>query len=435
MLPEIAERIGGLSPDKIKALVGVLSPEDAMTILSDWRLWRLPYQELPPGDWRRWVFRAGRGTGKTYTGARTTNEVARDRDKIRTGEIGIVGRTYSDARYTMVEGPSGILSTAPADFRPVWEPGNGLLTWPNGVRGRIFSADKPETMRGPNWAWIWGDEPAHWPDLEKTWWEVIEPAIRVGWARAMLTTTPLPASALEKLEAEEDTVTTRAATFDNSYLAKAVRDGLKRHYEGTRIGRQELYGEYLSANENALWSHETIENFRVKQAPAELRRVVVAVDPAVTANASSDETGIVVCGIDDAGHAYVLADRSLRGSPLEWGKAAVACHHRYKADKIVPEVNNGGDLVVSNIRAIDGRVKVEPVRASRGKVTRAEPVAALYERGLVHHVGAFSELEDQLTSWDPTQSKSPDRLDALVWGLHSLMLADRRPAGPLRAYL
>ena len=433
--PIIIERLRGLSQAKLAAFVSSLSADEAVAILSDWSLWSLPYQRLPPGVWRRWVFRAGRGTGKTYTGARTTNEVAKDRSKMKRGEIGLIGRTYADVRFTMVEGPSGILATAPADFRPSWEPGNGTLVWPNGVRGRAFSADKPESMRGPNWAWLWGDEPAHWPDLGKTWWEVIEPALRIGWARAMLTTTPLPASELLALEEAEGSVVSRASTFDNLYLAKEVREALRAHYAGTRIGRQELLGEYLNANENALWTPESIDDHRVKVAPLNLRRVVVAVDPAVTAHKDSDETGIVVAGVDERAHGYVLADKTLKGSPNQWGKMAVACYHRFRADAIVVEVNNGGDLVAANIRGIDPRVKIKSVHASRGKVTRAEPVSALYERGLVHHVGEHAALEDQQTSWDPMGSKSPDRIDALVWAFHELLLQDKRPAGPLRAYL
>jgi phage terminase large subunit-like protein len=433
--PLIVEKLKGLTQAQVEAFTASLSPEESIALLSDWELWSLPYQRLPPGDWLRWIFRAGRGTGKTFTGSRTTNEVAKDRSKIRTGEIGLIGRTYADVRFTMVEGPSGILATAPPDFRPHWEPGNGTLTWPNGVKGRAFSAEKPESMRGPNWAWLWGDEPAHWPDLGKTWWEVIQPAIRLGWARAMLTTTPLPASELIELENTEGSVVTRASTFDNLYLAKSVRDALRAHYEGTRIGRQELLGEYLAANEHALWTPEVIDDHRVKTAPRDLRRIVVAVDPAVTAHKDSDETGIVVCGIDYQGHGYVLSDRTLKGSPHQWGKMSVAAYHRYQADAIVVEVNNGGDLVEANIRGLDKRVKVKSVRASRGKVTRAEPVAALYERGLIHHVGEHAKLEEQQTNWDPMSAKSPDRIDALVWGFHELLLQDKRTAGPLRAYL
>ena len=433
--PKIIESLRPLTAAKIEKLVASLSPDELVAVLSDWNLWALDYQRLPPGKWRRWVFRAGRGTGKTFTGSRTTNAIARDRSKVKRGEIGIIGRTHADARFTMVEGPSGILATAPPDFVPRWEPGNGSLLWPNGVRGRIFTADKPESMRGPNWAWVWADEPAHWPDFFTTWWEVIEPALRIGWARAMLTTTPLPASELQNLEGEDGTVTTRASTFDNSYLSLEVREGLRKHYAGTRIGRQELLGEYLNANENALWTPECIEDHRAQKAPIDFRRVVVAVDPAVTAHKNSDETGIVVAAVDHRGHGYVLADKTLKGSPNEWGKMAVACYHRFQADCIVVEVNNGGDLVSANIRGIDPRVKIKSVHASRGKVTRAEPVSALYERGLIHHVGELSDLEDQMTSWDPMGSKSPDRIDALVWGFHELLLQEKRPAGPLRAYL
>ncbi len=433
-MPEIVRRLLPLTPDKIAKIVESMEVDELDTVLSDWSLWRLPYQTLPPGDWRRWIFRAGRGTGKTHTGAATTNDVAADRTKIKRGEIALWGRTHDDVRFTMVEGPSGILATAPRNFRPKWEPGNKLLTWPNGVKGRIFSADKPEQGRGPNAAWVWADEPAHWPNFAKTWWEVIEPGLRAGWARAMLTTTPLPASDLRALEDEPGTVVSRASTFDNAFLPKEVRDLFRAHYEGTRIGRQELLGEYLTTNEHALWDFDNLEANRVKDAPT-LRRIVVAVDPAVTAHKDSDETGIVVCGIDSTKHGYVLADKSGTYSPHAWAKQAIAAYLRYDADCIVVEVNNGGDLVAANIRAVDPRVKVKSVRASRGKVTRAEPVAALYERNLVHHVGVHDTLETQLTSWDASMSKSPDRLDALVWGFHELLLQSDRPAGPLRAYL
>jgi phage terminase large subunit-like protein len=424
-----------LTPDRLREFVSCFSTDEITALLSDWDQWSLPYQQLPPGNWRRWSFRAGRGAGKTHTGARTTNEVARDRDKIRTGEIGIIGRTHADARHTMVEGPSGILAQAPPDFRPTWEPGNGILIWPNKVKGRIFSADKPQQLRGPNLAFAWADEPAHWPDAEATWWTVIEPAIRIGWARAMLTSTPIPDPFLQKLEADPNTVLTRASTFDNCYLPKSVLEMFRTRYEGTRIGQQELHGEFLEDNERALWKAEQIEQHRVMAAPNELRRVVIAVDPAVTATAKSDETGIVIVGIDFNGHAFVLDDRSGRFTPSQWGRTAVAAYHRFEADAIVPEVNNGGDLVVSNIYGIDSRVKVKPVRASRGKVVRAEPVAALYERGLVHHVGHFPVLETQLTNWDPSVKESPDRLDALVWALHELLLTETNAAGPLKAYL
>lgn len=434
-LPAIIQQLQPLTRAKVDRLISSLNFEEIAVLLSDWEAWSLPYQRQPPGEWRRWVFRAGRGTGKTYTGARTTHEIARHRRNIKTGEIGLIARTHTDARFTMVEGPSGILATAPPDFRPTWEPGNGLVIWPNKVRARIYSADKPESIRGPNFAWVWADEPAHWPDFSKTWWTVIEPAIRVGVARAMLTTTPIPSSDLKDLEDKPGSVVSRASTFDNPFLPESVREMFRDHYAGTRIGRQELEGDYLPTNERALWSLESIEAHRVAKAPHDLARVVVAVDPAVTAHEGSDDTGIIVAGIDNLGHCYVLEDRTMKGAPVEWARAAVAAGIRHKADAIVAEVNNGGDLVTSTIRAVDPRANVRAVRASRGKVTRAEPVSALAERGLIHHVGEFRHLEDQLTQWDPVHSrKSPDRLDALVWAIHDLALSDKR-AGPLRAYM
>jgi phage terminase large subunit-like protein len=433
--PEFVESVLDLTTEQLDTFVDSLEPEEATALICDWNLWALPYQRMPVGNWRRWVFRAGRGTGKTHTGARTTNEVARDRQKIRTGEIGIVGRTHADARHTMVEGPSGILAQAPIDFQPTWEPGNGILTWPNGVKGRIFSADKPEQMRGPNFAWIWADEPAHWHDGENTWWEVIEPALRIGWARCMLTSTPIAGSFLKDLEAKFDTVVTRASTFENCFLPQRVRDLLREHYAGTRRGRQELDGEYLTENEKALWKQFLFEQARLATLPCDMKRIVVAVDPAVTANANSDETGIVVCGLGTDGHGYVLADRSGIYTPAQWGRTALAAYARFKADAIVAEVNNGGDLVVSNIHGINDKVSVKPVRATRGKVVRAEPVSALYERAMIHHVGLFAELETQCTEWDPSKSKSPDRLDALVWGITDLMLVENDSVGPLVAYL
>lgn len=443
VMPEIVKQLQPLTRAKLDHLCKSLTSEETILLLSDWDLWSLPYQRMPEGTWRRWLLRCGRGAGKTHTGARTVHEVARDRKKIRTGEIGIIGRTNHDARFTMVEGPSGILANAPPDFIPRWEPGNMLLTWPNAVKARLFSADKPEQMRGPNWSFVWADEPAHWPDPEDTWWKVIEPALRIGWARAMLTTTPIKDPFLQKLEDKASTVVTRGSTFDNPFLPREVLDLFREHYEGTRVGRQELHGDYLPESENALWEQSLIDDHRVQSVPTPFKRVVVAVDPAVSAHEKSDETGIIVVALGSDDHAYVLQDRSLKGSPHEWGKAAVAAYHRWQADVIVCEVNNGGDLVESNIRGLDDRVNVKQVRASRGKVIRAEPAVALYERGKVHHFHVLPVLEDQMVSWEPQRAfvgarhkiQSPDRLDALVWGLYELFLDDDRPAGPLRAYL
>ncbi len=437
-IPAIAERLSAIdTPARLSKFVARLSEDEKLAILGDWSLWQLPHQAMPGGDWRRWIARMGRGAGKTYTGARNTNDVARDRKKIRRGEIGLIGRTWTDARSTMVEGPSGILQTAPPDFKPLWEPGKGCLTWPNGVTGRIFSADKPESMRGPNWAWVWADEPAHWPNLKRTWLESIEPALRIGWARCLMTTTPLPDSYMKELEAMPDTVTTRASMYDNGLLPQKVRDMFKRTYEGTRRGRQELYGEYLETNERALWKPDDIDQHRVEK-HGELRRIVVGVDPSGTSNENSDETGIIVSARSHDGHGYVLQDRSGIYSPSEWARTAIAAYHRFQADRIVCEVNYGGDMVEQTIRGLDNHIPVKQVNASRGKTIRAEPVAAMYERGLIHHVGHLQKLETQMCEWDPTatnSSKSPDRMDALVWSLHELFLQEKNPVGPIRAYL
>lgn len=432
-LPAISELLGALEPSDIAAFVESLDQDELLATLSDWSLWSLPYQQLPPGAWRRWVMRCGRGTGKTYTGSRTTNEVARDRAKIKNGEIGLIARTWSDARFTMVEGPSGILATAPPDFRPEWQPGLGLLTWPNGVRGRIYAAESPGSIRGPNLSWVWGDEVEHWARNERVWYESIEFALRIGWARAILTSTPIKGSRLlRKLEAKDDTVVTRAATRDNPYLTREVRDTFYEHFDGTRIGRQELLGDIIDEIMGALWDLGMIDPFRVEVVP-DMQRIVIAVDPAVSNTERSAEHGLVACGLGVDDHGYCLEDRSRKGSPEAWASVAVAMYRRFEADCIVAEVNNGGDLVESVIRAIDPTVNVKQVRATRGKMIRAEPVSALAERKKLHHVGSFPQLEEQLCTREPGDTEGFDRFDAYVWGFTELML---KPAiGPLSAYL
>lgn len=409
---------------------------EAMDIMNSWELWKLPYQRRPEGTWRRWLFRAGRGCGKSHTGAAETNDVAKDKRALGGGDIALIGRTSTEVRQVMIEGSSGILATAPSDFRPRWEPGNGVLRWPNGVKGFALSADKPEQIRGKNLAWVWGDEPAWWPNLHTTVMESIEPALRIGIAQAMYTTTPRRTPDLKKIEDMDDTATSRASTYQNPYLPAHVLRGYEKLFEGTRSGKQELYGEYLTENDHALWSADDIERGRLDGPPDEsmFRRIVVAVDPAVTNEEDSDENGIVVAALGKDGRGYLLADKSRRASPLGWARVAVAQAKVWGADRIVAEVNNGGDMVETTVRAVDPRATYKSVRASRGKMTRAEPVAALYERGMISHCGRFPELEDQLLNWDPTQSKSPDRLDALVWAFTELMLGENE-VGPLAGYL
>lgn len=435
MTPQIATMLQKLPRDKLEALVAALSPEEQRAILDDWNLWALPYQRIPDGKWRRWMLRAGRGTGKTLTAARTTNEVARDRKKIRTGEIGIIARTYSEARFTCVEGPSGILATAPSDFQPIWHPGHGLLVWPNGVRGRIFSADKPESMRGPNWAWVWADELRTWETPEDTWWEIIELALRVGWARCVISTTPRPNKFLKDLESRKDTVVTHATTYDNPYLSEEIRAQYEAVYKGTKRGKQELLGEYVEDLVEALWVWQTIERCRVDRLP-ELTRVIISVDPAITATEKSDETGIIVMGTDQRKHGYVLEDRTGKYGPTEWANVVAQLYWKYRADRVVAEVNQGGDMVEATMRAVDPSIAYAKVNATRAKRLRAEPVAALYERGFVHHVGVFQELENEMTTWIPDSGMpSPNRIDAMVHGATFLQLGNERTVGPISAYL
>jgi phage terminase large subunit-like protein len=431
--PQIIRRLGRLDKTKLAGLLASLSVTEAQALLDYWPIWALAHQQMPPGKWRRWVMRAGRGGGKTYAGAKWVNELAEDRSKIRTGDIAIIARTYTDARQTCIEGSSGILATAKASFRPRWEPGNSLVVWPNGVRGRVLSADKPESIRGLNAAVVWGDEVCFWPDPEKTWFESIEPALRIGWARAILTTTPQPDPFLRKLEAMSDTVVTRASTFDNPHLSDEVLEALRVNFEGTRRGLQELYGEILDDDDRFLWRLDTIANNRVRNRP-QLVRIVVAIDPAVTAKESSDMTGIIVAGIDADGHVYVLHDATMKGAPHEWAQQAIDLFKIYRADRIVAEINQGGDMVEATLRAIDPSVPYKSVRATRGKMLRAEPVAALYEQDRVHHVGVFAELEQQQCTWLPGKP-SPDRLDALVWAVTELALEDEAKAGSILAYL
>lgn len=435
-VPLIIEKLGKLTPEKIQRFVSTLQADEARALIDCWEFWALHYQRMPPGDWRRWILRVGRGGGKTLSGAKWINTIAEDRKKIRTGEIMLVAKTYSNVRNTMIEDPgSGILATAKPSFRPVWEPGNGILTWPNGVRGRVVTADKPDTGRGINAAAAWIDELMTWPYPEEMYWEVIEPALRIGWARCIITTTPKPKQFLRDLEALEDTVVTRGSTYDNPYLPKKVKEALRKNFEGTRRGLQELYGEILEDSEAFLWNLDTIHAHRVSDCP-DLKRIVVAIDPAVTSGEDSDETGIVVCGVDDDGDGYVLEDATMKGRPEEWAKRAYQLYRFYQADCIVAEVNNGGSLVESVIRAVSKDISYQEVRASRGKVIRAEPVSALYELGRVHHVGVkgLEKLEHQMTGWQPGQ-KSPDRMDALVWGLTVLMLGSETEVGSLLAYM
>lgn len=339
--------------------------------------------------------------------------------------INIVGATASDVSKVLVEGPSGFLASSPPWNRPVYRSQRADLRWPNGAVANLFSAEEPDRLRGPQCDTAIADELAAWKYPEA--WDQLQFGLRLGSnPRVAVATTPRPTAIIKGLMAAPTTVITRGTTYENkSNLAPQFLDEIVKRYDGTRLGRQELEGEVLDDAPGALWKRGRIEELRIKsgEMPA-MQRVVVAVDPAVSASEDSDETGIVCAGIGVNGHGYVIEDGSLSGAtPNQWAQQVVAVYNRHEADRVVAEVNNGGDLVEANIRTAGPNLAVSQVRASRGKAVRAEPIAALYEQGRVHHVGCFAKLEDQMVGWDPAFSaKSPDRMDALVWALTELML-------------
>jgi len=386
-----------------------------------WPFWARQNQIAPEGDWRTWLILAGRGWGKTRSGAEWVNEMARTGTYKR---MHLVGATASDIRDIMVEGPSGIIDTSPPWFRATYYPTKRRIEWPNGTWALCFSADEPERLRGEQCEAAWCDELAAWRYPEA--WQQLMLGLRLGkQPRVIVTTTPRPTKIIKNLVKAESTEVTHGITFENfDNLAAAFTEEIVSQYEGTRDGRQELYAEILSDAEGALWKTDQIEEFRVEKAKVpEMEHVVVAIDPAMTFGESSSETGIMVVGKSYQGHGYVLHDASGKLRSEDWAKRAVALYHTWDADKIVAEKNQGGDLVTHTLRVYDDTVPVKLVHASKAKLTRAEPVAGVYEQGRIHHVGYFSELESQMVEWEPGM-ESPDRLDAMVWGFTELFVGN-----------
>lgn len=399
-----------------------------------WRAKARPSQLPPPGDWLGWLLLAGRGFGKNFAGAGWINELV---ETGSAGRIALVAATAADARDTMVEGASGLLTMAPKWNRPVYEPSKRRLTWPNGAIATTYSAEEADRLRGPEHDAAWADELAAWDDAQSTW-DMLMFGLRLGaHPRWLVTTTPRPIKLLRELLAREDVVVTRGSTYENAAnLAPTFLKAIRDRYEGTRLGRQELEAELLFDTPGALWQLEWLDRDRVTKAP-ELRRIVVAIDPAVSSHEGSDETGIIVAGVDGAGHGYVLEDLSGRYAPHEWARRAIDAYRRHKADRIVAEINQGGAMVESTLRMVDFGVPYRGVHASRGKMVRAEPISALYEQRKVHHFGTFSALEDQLCSYTADMNRSagsPDRLDALVWCLTELMAKPNVPTAAIGTY-
>jgi phage terminase large subunit-like protein len=428
-----AARLALLPEEQRGVLLAGLSAEELTALDNAWPFWARPDQLPPAGDWRTWLILAGRGWGKTRTGAEWVRSQA---ESGKRRQIGIIGPTADAVRRVQIEGPSGILAISPAIFRPSYEPSTRRLVYPNGCTCHIFSAEEPDRLRGPNLDAAWADEITSWANLSDAW-DMLSMALRLPGAKGdapqvCVTTTPKPLPTLKAIMKATSTVVTRGRTVDNALnLDTSTLRYLNERYGGTTLGRQELDAEMIDEAEGALWNRALIEENRRQRAPETMRRVVVAVDPSGGAGRGNDETGIIVAGLGDDGHVYVLGDASGKLSPDSWARRAVDAYHHHKADRIVCEQNFGGAMVESTIRSVERNVPIKMVHASRGKAVRAEPVVALYEQGKAHHVADLPGLEDQLCQWEPNSGMaSPDRLDALVWAVTELALGDQ--AKPVR---
>lgn len=409
-----------------------LSINDFMALRYDWSYWGRPSQQPPlDSEWVYWMMMAGRGSGKTRAGAEWVRE-----QKDHCALIALVGNTIDDVRDVMIEGPAGLQAIAPPGDMPRYEHNNKRVVWPNGATANCFSAQRPDKLRGPQHEAAWCDELAAWTYPEETW-DNLQFGMRLGIRpRTLITTTPRPIKLVRQIRSDPLSRVTRTSSYANrAHLAPTYVQKIIKRYEGTRLGRQEIYAELLEDVPGALWSQEVIERDRMKygETVPPLVRVVLAIDPAMSASEDADETGIILAGKDHREHAYVLADYSGHYLPTEWARVAVTAYrtHEYPPDRIVAEINNGGEMVENTLRMVDPGLPYKGVHASRGKVVRAEPISALYEKGRVHHVGSLPQLEDQMCSfvqdWDRARDGSPDRVDALVWALTELLVEDSGP--------
>ena len=429
------EQIALLPPEE---QAKVLSGMDADSLMWDWSVWGRPEQQAPEGDWAIWAYIAGRGAGKTRTAAEWVREQAKYTTEGQR-RFALVARTAADVRDVIVEGESGIMNVTPPSERPLYEPSKRRLTWPNGNTATCFTADEPDSLRGPQFTHAWGDEIAAWrqtPDAAgMTAFDNLRVGTRLGRnPKIMVTTTPKRVPLLYKLIEESKTgrvVVTRGSTLDNSgNLSGAYLDAITGVYAGTRLAAQELYGEMLDDVEGALWTQELLDAHRANHMELGVPLRVIGVDPSVAEN-PRDECGIVVCAASSERdlykrQAWVLEDATVLGSPETWANKVVEMARKWGCP-VVAEVNQGGALVRNAINAIDPNIKVLEVHSKYGKALRAEPVTLAYEQGRVHHVGYLGSLESQMTAWIPGEGKSPDRVDALVHALTALLI--KPPAG------
>lgn len=429
---------------QLDAALDGLSARELTLLLNDWEFvarrdqWppQFSQAQLP---WRVWLILGGRGAGKTRAGAEWVKGLALGRAQFcarPVARIALIGETAADVRDVMIEGVSGLLAAHDKTDRPRWESSRRRLLWDNGVVAQAFSAEDPESLRGPQFHAAWCDELAKWRYARETW-DMLQFGLRLGdWPRQLVTTTPRPTPLLKELIAHPATALTRALTRENAAnLAPSFLETIVAQYAGTRLGRQELDGEMVEERADALWSRDMLESARITEAPA-LTRIVVAVDPPASSTKRADNCGIVAAGVDSGGAIYVLADATVAAArPAQWARAAIALYHKLSADALIAEVNQGGDMVRAVLQEADEAAPVTMVRATRGKYLRAAPVAQLYEQNRVKHVGAFPALEDEMCDFGHdglSSGRSPDRLDALVWAITALALTPKAPEPRMR---
>lgn len=427
-----------LSPAERGRLLAALDDKQCDELFYDWSLWARDDQRPPPGDWIYWLILAGRGAGKTRAGAEAVREWAKS-----FAIVNLIGATHDDVRDVMVLGESGLMAVCPSGERPRYARASGRLDWPNGAVSLLFSAEEPDRLRGKQHEKLWLDELAAWKRPAEAFDQALL-GLRLGAKpQAVVTTTPRPTKLIKQLVADPLTIVSRGSTFDNlNHLAQAFVERITERYAGRAIGSQELLAEIVEETPGALWTRALIERQRLAPGatPASYVEIVVGVDPPAKSGAKADECGIVVAARAEGGAIHVLADLSSQGdTPGRWAARVVSAFRRFQANRVVAEINNGGEMVEAVLRQSDANLPVRNVTATRGKYLRAEPVAAAYERGIVFHLGAFEKLEDQLCALTPdfdarAAGFSPDRADALVWAVADLLGLDGGASGMMAFY-
>lgn len=423
-----AELIAALPEEERNKFYGTLTQTEAELLEYSWDFFARPNQKAPPGQWKTWLILAGRGFGKTRAGAEWVREMVCGPTPLARGkltQVAIVGETAKDVRDVMVEGSSGILAVHPPDFRPTYSPANNWVVWPNGVKAITYNATEPDQLRGPQFDGAWLDETAKWRYAEETY-DMLQFCLRLGSdPRQIITTTPRPIPLIKKLIADPTTAVTSGSTYENAAnLAPTFIEEMRKRYEGTRLGRQELHADVLMDMPGALWKQDMLDRNRCQMSDIPpMERIVVAIDPAVAAvdqaTDETSETGIVVAGRGTDGLGYVFDDLSCVEMPEGWARKAISGYDQYQADRVIVETNQGGAMVAPTIRAVRD-VPIQEVKASRGKITRAEPISALYEQNRIKHIGRFGALEEQMTLFVPGNVDKADRVDALVWAMTAL---------------